>query len=57
MAGLLRPYEVAPLMRALVAAVGKDFPIHFHTHATSSCSLATCMEMYVSFAIPLKIVH
>eukprot|EP01036_Dinobryon_divergens_P026089 gene26088-34697_t len=45
MAGLLRPYEVAPLMSALVAAVGKDFPIHFHTHATSSCSLATCMEM------------
>lgn len=44
MAGLLRPLEVEPLMRCLREAVG-DMPIHFHTHATSSGSLATCMEM------------
>lgn len=44
MAGLLRPREVEPLMRVLREAVG-DMPIHFHTHATSSGSLATCMEM------------
>lgn len=35
MAGLLRPLEVAPLMKVLREAVG-DMPIHFHTHATSS---------------------
>jgi pyruvate carboxylase len=45
MAGLLRPLEVQPLMEALRAVVGEDMPIHFHTHATSSGSLATCMEM------------
>ena len=45
MAGLLRPLEVEPLMKALRAAIGEDTPIHFHTHATSSGSLATCMEM------------
>ena len=45
MAGLLRPLEVQPLMEALRSAVGEDMPIHFHTHATSSGSLATCMEM------------
>ena len=56
MAGLLRPFEAAPLMAAIKKAVGEDFPVHFHTHATSSCSLATCMEMYYSrhaFHIPL----
>eukprot|EP01037_Dinobryon_pediforme_P040297 gene40297-49359_t len=41
MAGLLRPFEAAPLMAAIKKAVGEDFPVHFHTHATSSCSLAT----------------
>lgn len=45
MAGLLRPLEVEPLMRVLREAVGDDMPIHFHTHATASGSLATCMEM------------
>lgn len=45
MAGLLRPLEVAPLMQALREAVGDELPIHFHTHATSSGSLATCLEM------------
>lgn len=44
MAGLLRPFEVEPLMKAIREAVG-DMPIHFHTHATSSGSLATTMEM------------
>lgn len=43
MAGLLRPLEVEPLMKALRLAVGDDFPIHFHTHATSSGSIATCL--------------
>jgi acetyl-CoA carboxylase carboxyl transferase alpha subunit len=45
MAGLLRPLEAEPLMRVLREAVGENMPIHFHTHATSSGSLATCMEM------------
>lgn len=45
MAGLLRPFEVEPLMTAIRKAVGESLPVHFHTHATSSCSLATCMEM------------
>ena len=45
MAGLLRPLEVEPLMSALRRAVGVSFPIHFHTHATSGGSIATCIEM------------
>ena len=45
MAGILRPLEVEPLMKALREAVGDDMPIHFHTHATSSGSIATCLEM------------
>lgn len=45
MAGLLRPLEVEPLMKVLREAIGDSMPIHFHTHATSSGSLATCMEM------------
>lgn len=45
MAGLLRPLEVKPLMKALREVVGTEIPIHFHTHATSSGSLVTCMEM------------
>jgi pyruvate carboxylase len=44
MAGLLRPLEVKPLMDVIRSVVG-DMPIHFHTHATSSGSLATCIEM------------
>lgn len=45
MAGLLRPLEAGPLMKVIREAVGDIMPIHFHTHATSSGSLATCMEM------------
>ncbi|KAJ1422218.1 hypothetical protein B484DRAFT_332400 [Ochromonadaceae sp. CCMP2298] len=45
MAGLMRPREVQPLMQAIRQAVGPDMPIHFHTHATSSGSLAICLEM------------
>lgn len=45
MAGLLRPLEAGPLMKVLREALGEDMPIHFHTHATASGSLATCMEM------------
>ena len=43
MAGLLRPLEAGPLLKAVREVT--DLPIHFHTHATSSGSLATCMEM------------
>ena len=43
MAGLLRPLEVAPLLQAIRSVT--DVPIHFHTHATSSGTLATCIEM------------
>lgn len=45
MAGLLKPMEAAPLMKAVREAIGEDMPVHFHTHSTSSGSLATCMEM------------
>ena len=43
MSGLLRPLEAGPLLAAIRQVT--DLPIHFHTHATSSGSLATCMEM------------
>jgi pyruvate carboxylase len=43
MAGLLKPLEAAPLLAAIRQVT--DLPIHFHTHATSSGSLATCFEM------------
>eukprot|EP01065_Artemidia_motanka_P026732 TRINITY_DN31997_c0_g1_i1.p1 TRINITY_DN31997_c0_g1~~TRINITY_DN31997_c0_g1_i1.p1 ORF type:complete len:1344 (+),score=496.45 TRINITY_DN31997_c0_g1_i1:102-4034(+) len=45
MAGLLKPSGAAPLMKALREGAGNDIPIHFHTHATSSASLATVMAM------------
>ena len=43
MAGLLRPLEAGPLLAAIREVT--DLPIHFHTHATSSGSIATCVEM------------
>ena len=43
MAGLLKPNGAAPLIAALRA--GTSLPIHFHTHATSSASLATALRM------------
>jgi pyruvate carboxylase len=43
MAGLLRPFEAAPLLEVIRSVT--DLPIHFHTHATSSGSLATILEM------------
>lgn len=43
MAGLMRPLEVKPLLDAIRSVT--DLPIHFHTHATSSGTIATCMEM------------
>jgi len=43
MAGLLLPLECLPLLTAIREVT--DLPIHFHTHSTSSGSLATCMEM------------
>jgi pyruvate carboxylase len=45
MAGLLRPNEVVPLLTALREVMPPTMPIHFHTHATSSGSIATCLEM------------
>eukprot|EP00755_Sulcionema_specki_P005036 Sspe_Gene.31624::Locus_15584_Transcript_1_1_Confidence_1.000_Length_4052::g.31624::m.31624/K01958/PC, pyc; pyruvate carboxylase len=45
MAGLLKPAAAAPLMKALREGAGDDIPIHFHTHATSSISLATVLAM------------
>uniref|UniRef100_A0A0G4HNQ6 acetyl-CoA carboxytransferase n=1 Tax=Chromera velia CCMP2878 TaxID=1169474 RepID=A0A0G4HNQ6_9ALVE len=45
MAGLLRPLEVEPLMKAVREGSGGSLPIHFHMHATSSGALATLMEM------------
>lgn len=43
MAGLLRPFEAGPFLAAIRAVT--NLPVHFHTHATSSLSLATCLEM------------
>lgn len=43
MAGLMRPFEVEPMITAIRSVT--DLPIHFHTHATASGSLAVCMEM------------
>lgn len=43
MAGLLRPNEAGPLLSAIREVT--NLPIHFHTHATSSGSIATCFEM------------
>ncbi len=43
MAGLLRPFESGPLLKAIRDVC--DLPVHFHTHATSSGSIATAMEM------------
>ena len=44
MSGLLRPLEAGPLLAA-VRAAAPGIPVHFHTHSTSSVSLATCFEM------------
>jgi pyruvate carboxylase len=44
MSGLLRPLEAGPLITA-IREVAPGVPIHFHTHSTSSVSLATCFEM------------
>lgn len=44
MSGLLRPLEAGPLLAA-IRAVAPGVPVHFHTHSTSSVSLATCFEM------------
>jgi len=43
MSGLLRPLEAGPLLAAIREVT--DLPIHFHTHATASGSVATCIEM------------
>ncbi len=42
MAGLLKPFAAAKLVRALKEAVG--IPIHLHTHDTSGVSAATILE-------------
>jgi pyruvate carboxylase len=44
MSGLLRPLEAGPLLAA-IREVAPDLPIHFHTHSTSSGTIATCYEM------------
>ena len=44
MAGLLKPNGARALMEAMRAGAG-ELPIHFHTHATSSASLATALKM------------
>mmetsp|Transcript_97216 Transcript_97216/g.278282 ORF Transcript_97216/g.278282 Transcript_97216/m.278282 type:complete len:480 (+) Transcript_97216:560-1999(+) len=43
MAGLLKPQAATPLMAAIREVT--DLPVHFHTHCTSSASLATAIEM------------
>mmetsp|Transcript_8675 Transcript_8675/g.13352 ORF Transcript_8675/g.13352 Transcript_8675/m.13352 type:complete len:1007 (-) Transcript_8675:1066-4086(-) len=45
MAGLMKPSGVVPILNAIRAGAGDDIPIHFHTHCTSSASLAVAMEM------------
>ena len=44
MAGLLKPNGAKALMEAIRAGAA-NLPIHFHTHATSSASLATALAM------------
>ena len=43
MSGLLRPLESKALLEAIREVTA--LPVHFHTHATSAGSIATCMEM------------
>lgn len=43
MAGLMKPQMVKPFLAALREIT--DLPIHFHTHNTSSASLATALNM------------
>jgi len=43
MAGLCKPLAARPLLAAIREVT--DLPIHFHTHATSSAAMATCLEM------------
>jgi pyruvate carboxylase len=45
MAGLLRPLEATPLLEAIRSVIPADMPIHFHTHATSSATISTCLTM------------
>ncbi len=45
MAGLLRPLEAEPLLRALRDVIPSQMPIHFHTHATSSAAMGSCFAM------------
>lgn len=45
MAGLLRPLEAVPLLTAIRSVIPEDMPIHFHTHATSSATISTCLNM------------
>ncbi|MCX7391709.1 MAG: pyruvate carboxylase [Planctomycetota bacterium] len=42
MAGLCKPFAAAKLVKALRESVG--LPIHFHTHDTTSASLASALE-------------
>ncbi|KAJ8599301.1 hypothetical protein CTAYLR_008844 [Chrysophaeum taylorii] len=44
MAGLMKPAAAEVLVKA-IRSISNDVPIHFHTHATSSVSLAVAMEM------------
>ncbi|EGB12997.1 hypothetical protein AURANDRAFT_52076 [Aureococcus anophagefferens] len=43
MAGLLKPAAAAPLLAAIRGVC--DLPVHFHTHCTSSASVAVALEM------------
>lgn len=43
MAGLMKPQNAEPFIKALKSVV--NLPIHFHTHNTSGNALATCLNM------------
>jgi pyruvate carboxylase len=43
MAGLMKPQMAAPFIAAIRSV--SNLPIHFHTHNTSSASLATVINM------------
>lgn len=43
MAGLMKPQHAKPFMEAIRSVT--DLPVHFHTHNTSSASLATAIRM------------
>ena len=41
-------HYIGPLLHAIREVIPIDMPIHFHTHATSSAAISTCLTMAAS---------